>query len=86
MLKTIIEKYPENEILKMDGFDDAVIGYHEPSNRLIYSVKKVIDIIFTEMKNADNFTLSDAIEYFEFNIQSTNVGEFTPILCDDFFE
>lgn len=86
MLELILEKYQENEILKMDGFDDAVIGYHEPSNRLIYSVKKVIDIIFNEMKNADNFTLSDAIEYFEFNIQSTYVGEFTPILCDDFFE
>ena len=86
MIESIIESYPENEILKMDGFDDAIIGYHEQSNRLIYSVKKVIDIIFKEMQNADDFTLSDAIEYFEFNIQSTYVGEFTPILCDDNFE
>tara|TARA_R110001606_G_scaffold742_2_gene2915 strand:- start:2634 stop:2891 length:258 start_codon:yes stop_codon:yes gene_type:complete len=85
MLKEIIENYPDNEILKMDGFDDAVIGYHEQSNRVIYSVKKVIDIIYNEMQNADDFTLEDAFEHFSFNIQSTWVGEFTPILCYDIF-
>ena len=77
--------FPENEILKMDGFDDAVIGYHEQSNRVIYSVKKVVDIIFNEMQNADDFTMEDAFEHFAFNIQSTWVGEFTPILCYDIF-
>jgi hypothetical protein len=86
MLELIIERYPENEILKMDGFDDAIIGYNEPSNRLIYSVKKIINIIFDEMQNADNFTIIDAIEYYEFNIQSTYVGKYTPIFCDDNFE
>ena len=85
MLKEIIENYPDNEILKLDGFDDAVIGYHEQSNRVIYSVKKVIDIIYNEMQNSDNFTLEDAFDYFSFNIQSTWVGEFTPILCYDIF-
>tara|TARA_R110000822_G_scaffold12507_1_gene45191 strand:- start:176 stop:433 length:258 start_codon:yes stop_codon:yes gene_type:complete len=85
MLKEIIENYPDNEILKMDGFDDAVIGYHEQSKRVIYSVKKVIDIIYNEMQNADDFTLEDAFEHFSFNIQSTWVGEFTPILCYDIF-
>tara|TARA_R110000803_G_scaffold16621_2_gene45675 strand:+ start:345 stop:602 length:258 start_codon:yes stop_codon:yes gene_type:complete len=85
MLKEIIENYPDNEILKMDGFDDAVIGYDEQSNRVIYSVKKVVDIIYNEMQNADDFTLDDAFEHFSFNIQSTWVGEFTPILCYDIF-
>ena len=85
MLKEIIENYPDNEILKLDGFDDAVIGYHEQSNRVIYSVKKVINIIYNEMQNADDFTLEDAFDYFSFNIQSTWVGEFTPILCYDIF-
>jgi hypothetical protein len=86
MLELIIERYPENEILKMDGFDDSIIGYNEPSNRLIYSVKKIINIIFDEMQNANNFTISDAIEYYEFNIQSTYVTKYTPIFCDDNFE
>jgi len=85
MLEKIIENYPDNEILKIDGFDDAVIGYHEQSNRIIYSVKKVIDIVFNEMQNADDFTLEDAFEHFAFNIESAWVGEFTPILCYDIF-
>ena len=86
MLETIINNYPDNEILKMDGFDDAVIGYHEQSNRLIYSVKKIVELIYLqESVDDDNFTQEDALVYFAYDIQSTWVGEFTPILCYDIF-
>lgn len=85
MLESIIDSYPENEIWKMDGFDDAVIGYHEPSNRVVYSVKKIVQIIYDEMKNTDDLTMEDAFDYFAYNIQSNGCGEFTPILCYDIF-
>ena len=40
ILDSILEYYPEDEILKADGFDDAILGYDESSGRLIYSVQK----------------------------------------------
>ena len=41
MLEEILYNYPDDEILKIDGFDDAVIGIDDKSLRLIYSVKNV---------------------------------------------
>jgi hypothetical protein len=49
MLEEILEYYPDETFLKADGFDDAVIGVEiaEPM-RLVYSVKRVIEILITE--------------------------------------
>lgn len=83
MLEEILEYYPDETFLKADGFDDAVIGVEiaEPM-RLVYSVKKVIEILITE----DEMSMEDALEYFEFNIRGSYVGEQTPIWCDDMYE
>ena len=45
MLNKIIENYPDETILRADGFDDAVIGIDDSSMRLIYSVNKCIDML-----------------------------------------
>jgi len=45
MLDKIIEWFPEEEILKADGFDNAIIGIDDTSMRLIYSVNKCIEIL-----------------------------------------
>jgi hypothetical protein len=79
MLEEILEYYPEEEILKADGFDDAIIGIDWDNMRLIYSVKKCIDIL------AEDMSEEEAIEYFEYNIGSAYVGEKTPIWCFDNF-
>ena len=79
MLEDILEYYPEEEILKADGFDDAIIGIDWNNMRLIYSVKKCIDIL------AEDMSEEEAIEYFEYNIGSAYVGEKTPIWCFDNF-
>jgi hypothetical protein len=79
MLEEILEYYPEEEILKADGFDDAIIGIDWNNMRLIYSVKKCIDIL------AEDMSEEEAIEYFEYNIGSAYVGEKTPIWCFDNF-
>jgi hypothetical protein len=80
MLEIIIENYQDEEILKADGFDDAVIGIDTNSMRLIYSVQKCIDIL-----KEDEMDEIDAIEYFEYNVLGAYVGEKTPIWCNDFF-
>lgn len=81
MLKKIIENHPEVTFLKADGFDAAVIGISEDFNspvRLIYSVKKCLDIIVKEGMSSD-----DAIEHFTFNVSGGFVGEKTPVWCWD---
>ena len=79
LLEGIVELYQEEEILKADGFDDAVIGIEERSMRLIYSVGKCIEILMTK----EDMSLEEAMEYFDFNVKDSWVGDKTPIWCDD---
>jgi hypothetical protein len=77
MYNKILEWFPEDEILKADGFDDAIIGIDGSSMRLIYSISKCIQILSKDMSE------EDAIEYFEYNVSGSYVGEKTPIWCID---
>jgi hypothetical protein len=77
MIDKIIEWFPEDELLKADGFDDAIIGIDEVSMRLIYSKSKCVEIL---MKDMDE---EDALEFFNFNVSGSYVGEKTPIWCID---
>ena len=45
IIKIIEEFYPEETFIKLDGLDIAIIGVDSKSNRIIYSVKKIIDIL-----------------------------------------
>jgi hypothetical protein len=81
MINEITEYYYEDEILKADGFDEAVIGVEERTMRLIYSVRKCIEILVL-----GGMPVEEAIEYFDFNTRGAYVGEKTPIWCDDMFE
>jgi hypothetical protein len=78
MLKVLIENYYEEELLKADGFDSAVIGMDTTSMRLIYSVKKCIDILVK-----DGIPIEDAIDYFYYNVCEAFVGNRAPIWCED---
>lgn len=79
MLNEIIEQYEDETFLKADGFDEAIIGVDETTMRLIYSVSKCPEILMKDM------THEDAIDYFEFNVRNTYMGEKTPIWCSDNF-
>lgn len=79
MLDKILEWFPEDEILKANGFDDAIIGIEESTQRLIYSCSKCIDILI-----AGGMTEEEATEYFNFNVSGAYVGEKTPIWCIDY--
>ena len=80
MLEKILEQYQDEEILKADGFDDAVIGIDEKSMRLIYSVNKCLNILMDQ-----GMDMTEAVEYFDFNVSGAYVGEKTPIWCEDVF-
>ncbi len=79
MLEKILEWFPEEELLKADGFDDAIIGIDEVSMRLIYSCTKCVEILMKRDKMSDE----DAWEHFQFNVKGAYVGEKTPIWCSD---
>jgi hypothetical protein len=83
-LNDIIEQFPDEEILKADGYDDCVLGYEygwDGAIRLIYSIKKIINKLIKE----DWMSPDEAIEYFEYNMRGSYVGEKTPIWCQDDF-
>jgi hypothetical protein len=79
MLDSIVDWFPEEEILKADGFDKAVIGIDDTSMRLIYSVGKCIEILVSE----EGLTEEDALDHFYYNVKGSWVGEKTPIWCTD---
>jgi len=81
LLDNIVDYYQEEEILKADGFDEAVIGIEESSMRLIYSVGKCIEILMIR----DEMSLEDALDYFRYNVSGSYVGEKTPIWSEDMF-
>ena len=81
MLDLIIEQNPEDEFLKADGLDEAIIGYDDQTGRLIYSMSKIINILIED----DGMTEEEALEHYYYNIHGGYVGEQTPIWCNDYF-
>lgn len=79
MLDRIIERFPEIDFLKADDFDDAIIGVDTKTYRLIYSVKKCIEILCKDMD------YETACEYLEYNVTGAYLGDQTPIFCEDDF-
>ncbi len=79
MLDQIIEQYPDEEIFKVKGFDEAVIGISNPQLEpvLIYSVSKCLQILQQEMDE------EDALEQFTYNICGGATKETTVIWCWD---
>lgn len=78
-IELIQDYYYDEEILKADGLDDAVIGIDDKQMRLIYSKSKIIDILMVEW----GLNKDDAEEWYWFNIHNAWVGEKTPIWCID---
>jgi len=79
MIQKILDAYPDEDILMADGFDEAIIGIETKTMRVIYSVSKCIEILVEQ-----GMSEFEAIEYFDFNVSGSYVGEKTPIWCDDY--
>ena len=77
-LEEIMEMFPEEEFLKADGFDNAIIGVEPNSMRLVYDRDKMIGILIEDEEMEE----IDAIEYLEYNTWNAYVGEKTPIFIE----
>jgi hypothetical protein len=66
------------DALLCDGFDDAIIGMAERINLgpvVAYSVSKIIDI----MVERDGMSYEEAIDFYDYNILGSWMGENTPV-------
>jgi len=79
-IEKIIKAFADEEFVRCDGLDEAIIGVDYDKMRLIYSIKRVIDILKKD-KSSD-----DAWGYFSFEIIGSMEGENSPIWCYDLFE
>ena len=72
--KEIEEKYGDEKMLFADGFDKAIIGVAHIQHKHIvaYDTKKCIKVLMKDM------TREEAVEYFDFNVVGSYVGEYTP--------
>ena len=87
MLNKIIDKFPDNEFIKYEDFDSAVIGMDFHKKVLIYSLDKIIVKLISEVKESElsGTEGTDALDYFYSNIECLNFGLKTPIICYDLF-
>ena len=73
------------EALLADGFDSAIIGMCERIGIepvVAYDREKCIDILMEEFKDDaedDEDLYLTALEYFEYNVIGSYVGEYTPV-------
>lgn len=66
-----------SDILKIDGFDKAIIGVQEGIQpRLVYDLWKIVDVLTEDMSE------EDALDYIAYNITGAYVGESTPVIVD----
>lgn len=72
----ILALYDDIDFLKAEGLDDAIIGVDERNLRLVYSIEACINILNKDM------SWEDAVEYFEYNVLNTYLGEKTPIFVN----
>ena len=72
-IEIIKELYPDETFLIADGFDDAIIGVDDNNLKIVYDIDEVINILIR-----DGMEVDDAIEFYEYNIAGSYVGENTP--------
>lgn len=73
----------DEEMLCLDGFDEAIIGFVTIAHKAIalYDYQKIIGV----MVERDGMTEEEAMEYHDYNIAGSYVGDMTPAIAY-FFE
>lgn len=72
--------YHEHEVMKLDGFDDAIIGIDVTQNRLIYSKNAIIKLL-KQIMGLDGYI--DCNLYFNLHMLNKYKGDNRPIWCFD---
>jgi hypothetical protein len=60
-LQEILDNYPDQEFIILDGLDRAVIGIDQNYERLVYSVNEIVDLYIEE-----GMTYEEALDYYEY--------------------
>jgi len=69
-----------NQFIIAIGFDNAIIGFDEDSQRAIYSVKKIINILMKE----ERMSYDEALEWYSNYMASSRTSHKNePIYCND---
>lgn len=84
MIDVIIDMYPDEKFLTVDGFEDCLIGVAERFGGLL-TLAYDKDKILKKMMDRDGMTWEDAEEYFDYNIVGAWVGDKTPIFISKEF-
>lgn len=77
ILSKILNEFPDEGYLKVDGFDKALIGISS-DGALVYSIDKIVEILVKR----NNWSSNDAYSYFLYSISATYVGEKKPIFIN----
>jgi len=78
-LNELYSMYPEENFLRIEGFDDAVIGVEEMTKRLVYSKSKIMRQLIRSMD------YETAMQHFDYNIQGALDKDYLPIIVNDMF-
>jgi hypothetical protein len=71
-------------LLKMDGYDDCIVGIVERFGQDSYFIYDK-DLVIKNLQKNGNMSYEDALEYYEYNQLGAYVGERTPgFLIRDF--
>jgi hypothetical protein len=62
MLQQILDNFPDQPFVILDGLDNAVIGVDQNAERLVYSINDIVDCFVEQGMEPD-----EAIEYYEYN-------------------
>ena len=72
----MLEDEGDENALKMDGFDDCIVGLASVAgnNILVYDQDKILERLMQEME------YDEALEHFSFNIDCAHLGPGTPAI------
>ena len=62
MLQQILDNFPDEQFVILDGLDNAVIGVDQNAEKLVYSINDIVDCFVEQGMEPD-----EAIEYYEYN-------------------
>ncbi len=76
-----IDEYAEGAVL-LDGLESAIVGIVEDfgssGRKMLYSKQKILNIL----QERDLMTMSEAEEFYDYNILGLYAGELNPIFLD----
>ena len=80
MIDKILNSYNTSSLVIAKGYDNAVIGIDVDSERIIYSIRKCLEILVALGLNED-----ESVDYLQNNTMNEYTGNNRPIWCDDIF-